>query len=110
VTPRAHDALAMSLDDLPLATEDVHEGDPSAGIVTLHEEFGVEIGIWELSEGTVSDTEVDEVFVVLAGSGEVTFPDGETVELRPGVVVRLRAGERTRWTITERLRKVWVAP
>jgi uncharacterized protein len=100
----------MGLDDLPLASVDVRSGEPTAGIVTLHDDFGVEIGVWELTEGTVTDTEVDEVFVVIAGAGSIEFADGERVELRPGVVVRLRAGEHTTWTITESLRKVWVGP
>ena len=69
----------------------------------------VEVGIWEMLPGTEQDTEVDEVFVVLAGRGTVTFEDGEVVELRPGVAVLLRAGERTSWTVTEALRKVYVA-
>jgi uncharacterized cupin superfamily protein len=29
--------------------------------------------------------------------------------LAPGVAVRLTAGERTVWTVTERVRKIWVA-
>jgi uncharacterized cupin superfamily protein len=66
------------------------------------------VGVWEMAPGTEQDTEVDEVFVVLAGRGSVTFEDGEVVELRPGVVVRLTAGERTTWTVTETLRKVYV--
>jgi uncharacterized cupin superfamily protein len=109
VTTRAYDALSIDLSDLPLAPDDVRDGDPKAGSTTLVEALGVEVGVWELTAGTVTDTEVDEVFVVLAGAGSVTFEDGETLELRPGVVVRLRAGERTSWTITETLRKVWVA-
>jgi uncharacterized protein len=68
-----------------------------------------EIGIWEMAPGTEEDTETDEVFVVLAGRGTVAFEDGEVVELAPGVAVRLRAGERTTWTVTEALRKVYVA-
>jgi uncharacterized cupin superfamily protein len=110
VTSRAHDALAITLDDLPLSPDDVRSGDPTAGVATLHDDFGVEIGVWELTEGTVVDTEADEVFVVVAGAGTVEFPDGEQVDLRPGVVVRLHAGERTAWTITRTLRKVWIAP
>ena len=54
------------------------------------------------------DTEVDEIFVVLSGSGAVTFEDGSQIDLKPGVVVQLRAGDRTRWTIREPLRKVYV--
>jgi uncharacterized protein len=68
----------------------------------------VEVGLWEIDAGHAEDTEADEVFVVLAGRGSVAFADGSQIELRPGVVVRLRAGDRTRWTIHERLRKVYV--
>jgi uncharacterized protein len=69
----------------------------------------VAVGVWEMAPGTEDDTEVDEVFVVLAGRGTVAFEDGEVVELAPGVAVRLTAGERTTWTVTEALRKVYVA-
>jgi len=62
-----------------------------------------------MSPGVATDTEVDEVFIVLSGRGEVCFDDGEVVELRPGVVVRLRAGEHTVWTVSESLRKVYIA-
>lgn len=68
-----------------------------------------EVGTWEMAPGTDRDTEVDEVFVVLTGRGTVTFEDGEVVDLVPGVAVRLRAGERTTWVVTETLRKVYVA-
>ncbi|CAI9403197.1 cupin domain-containing protein [Nocardioides sp. T2.26MG-1] len=68
-----------------------------------------EVGIWSMDPGTERDTEVDEVFVVLAGRGTVAFEDGEVVELGPGVAVRLHAGERTTWTVGEALRKVYVA-
>jgi uncharacterized protein len=69
----------------------------------------VEVGLWEAGPGTDDDTEVDEVFLVLSGSGTVAFADGSIIELRPGVVVRLEEGDRTTWTITERLRKLYVA-
>jgi uncharacterized cupin superfamily protein len=70
---------------------------------------GAEVGLWGMDPGTDHDTEVDEVFVVLAGRGTVTFEDGEVIELRPGVAARLHAGDRTTWTVTEALRKVYVA-
>ena len=75
----------------------------------LGEVAGAEVGVWEMAPGTEQDTEVDEVFVVLAGRGTVTFDDGEVVELAPGVAVRLTAGERTTWVVTETLRKVYLA-
>ena len=52
--------------------------------------------------------EKDEAFVVLAGEGTVTFADGEVVDLAPGSLVRLHAGESTVWQIRSTLRKVYV--
>ena len=46
---------------------------------------------------------------MLSGAGYVTFEHGERIDLAPGVAVRLHAGERTVWTVTERVRKMWVA-
>lgn len=68
-----------------------------------------EIGLWEAGPGTDTDVEIDEVFLVLAGAGTVTFDDGSSLALRPGVVVRLVAGDRTTWTVTDRLRKLYLA-
>jgi uncharacterized cupin superfamily protein len=69
----------------------------------------VEIGLWEAGPGTDTDTEVDEVFLVLAGAGSVEFEDGSAIDLRPGTLVRLHEGDRTTWTITERVRKLYLA-
>jgi uncharacterized cupin superfamily protein len=68
----------------------------------------VEVGLWEITPGTVTDVEEDEVFVVLSGSGTVRFADGEEIRLAPGSLVRLHAGEETTWEIHETLRKVYV--
>lgn len=87
----------------------VVSGEPQTGILELGGVHETGVGIWELTEGTVRDTEVDELFVVLSGRGRIDFDSGETVDLSPGMCVRLHEGERTTWTITETLRKVWVA-
>ena len=84
------------------------EGTPATGVAALDSLGGTEVGIWEMGSGTARDTEVDEVFVVISGRGTVRFEDGEVVTLSPGVAVRLRAGERTEWDITETLRKVYL--
>lgn len=42
--------------------------------------------------------------------GTFEFDSGEVVDLAPGDVVRLHAGERTRWTVTETLRKIYLTP
>ena len=44
------------------------------------------------------------------GSATVEFADdGETLDLRAGDVVRLAAGTHTVWSVTETLRKVYLA-
>ncbi|MEZ5096877.1 MAG: cupin domain-containing protein [Nocardioides sp.] len=104
--------LDGSLPHEPLPADEVLTGTPTAAVLPLGElaaPHGVEVGLWEMTEGVARDTEVDEVFLVLSGSGRVEFEDGSALALVPGVAVRLRAGERTVWTVTQTLRKVYVA-
>ena len=82
---------------------------PIEGELSLAALPGGELGVWETGPGAETDTEVDEVFVVLAGDATVQVADGPTLELRPGTVVRLFAGDRTTWTVRETLRKLYVA-
>lgn len=103
------DVTTARLDHEPLPADEVVDGSPTAAVVSFGTVGETEVGVWEMTEGTARDTEVDEVFVVVAGRGSVTFEDGERIELTPGVAVRLTAGERTVWTVTERVRKIWVA-
>jgi uncharacterized cupin superfamily protein len=56
----------------------------------------------------VRDVEKEEVFVVLEGEGSIRFASGEVVDLGPGSLVRLHAGEVTEWEIRKTLRKVYV--
>jgi uncharacterized cupin superfamily protein len=85
------------------------EGD--SGFTALGELAGVEVGVWEHLPGTSTDTEVDEVFVVLAGAARIDFvePALASITIGPGDVVRLAEGMRTVWTVTETLRKFYVA-
>jgi uncharacterized cupin superfamily protein len=101
--------LAVPLEPLP--DDQVVAGSPSAGFVVLDEREGREIGVWEMTPGTATDTEADEVFVVVAGRATVRFeaPELPAIELEPGSVVRLTAGMRTTWIVRETLRKVYVA-
>ena len=69
---------------------------------------GCEVGLWEAGPGVDVDVEVDELFVVLSGQGRVTFEDGSVIELVPGTLVHLRAGDRTTWTIESRIRKLYL--
>ncbi|CUR60081.1 conserved hypothetical protein [metagenome] len=92
-----------------LAADDVVQGRPTTGSTAVGSVAGAEVGIWEMTVGAARDTEVDEVFIVLSGRGSVHFEDGESIDLSPGVAVRLSAGERTEWLVQETLRKVYVA-
>jgi uncharacterized cupin superfamily protein len=103
------DAVAEPLDPLALDPATIRAGAPAAGIRPLGEQGAAEVGVWELGPGIVTDIESDEVFVVVAGRGTVMFSDGSSIDLRPGTVVRLVTGDRTTWTITETLRKVYLA-
>lgn len=102
-------AAAVALDHEPLPADQVVAGTPTTGLLVLDERDGREIGVWEMTPGTATDTEVDEVFVVLAGRATVRFADRPAVELAPGSVVRLTAGMRTTWVVHETLRKLYVA-
>ena len=102
-------ASAQALEPLPLDPATVRAGTPLASSAELTDDSGPGVGIWELTPGTVTDVESDEVFVVLAGRGTVTFSDGSAIALRPGTVARLRAGDATVWEVTETVRKVYLA-
>jgi uncharacterized cupin superfamily protein len=78
------------------------------GTLPLFDAAGVELGVWEITSGIVTDVEADEVFVVLSGRGRVEFDDDSSIALAAGTVVRLRAGDRTRWIVYETLRKIYV--
>ncbi len=122
--PAGRNAVARA-SSLPVALEAVPAGDvvsgvPEQGIVELGGIAGAETGIWELRGGTVTDTEVDELFVVLSGAatiellsepGVVSDADAppRIIEVGPGDVMRLVAGTRTRWSVADHIRKVYIS-
>jgi uncharacterized cupin superfamily protein len=99
--------MALPLADVPEAQRIA--GTPRTGAAKLGEFGGVTLGVWEMTPGTMRDVEIDEVFVVLHGAGTVEFSDGTITSLEPGDVLRLHAGQRTIWTVTQALRKVYLA-
>ncbi|MEV7013419.1 cupin domain-containing protein [Streptosporangium sp. NPDC051022] len=64
-------------------------------------------GIWEITPGTVTDVERDEIFVVLSGRATVEVEGGASIELAPGSVCLLSDGAKTTWIVHETLRKVY---
>lgn len=105
------DAAAVPLSHEPLTAAETLSGAPTTGAARLTRIAGVEVGIWEMTPGTASDTESEEVFVVLSGRAVIEFvdPPMPALEVGPGSVVRLGEGHRTVWTVAETLRKVYVA-
>lgn len=107
------DATNIALLGEPVAAEQRLSGTPTTGVLELGSFGDAEIGVWEMTVGSMSDVESDEVFVVVSGRGTLELepggPDAEIIELSPGIVVRLAAGTNTIWTVTEDLRKVYIA-
>ncbi|MFF7294148.1 cupin domain-containing protein [Microbacterium sp. NPDC008134] len=105
------DAAGLALVHEPLPASDVVAGDPTTAVHPLSLIRGTEVGIWEMTPGTASDVETDEVFVVLSGRARIAFDDPALADLdvAPGSVVRLAEGQRTVWTVTETLRKIYIA-
>lgn len=104
------DSISIKEIDIPL--KDVSEeqrisGGPRTGSVQLAKFEGGTIGVWEMTPGVMRDVEVEEIFTVLVGDGTVEFEDGRSLSLVQGDIVRLRAGQRTIWTVTKALRKLY---
>ncbi|WP_394770171.1 cupin domain-containing protein [Lacisediminihabitans sp.] len=103
-------ALDIDLDLEAVPGDQVVAGAPMMGSAVLCTLDTVEVGVWEMTPGSMSDVESDEVFVVIAGTATVRFDhDGSVLQLGPGTVGRLAAGQRTVWTVTETIRKVYIA-
>jgi uncharacterized protein len=102
-------AAALALEHEPVPDAQSVSGTPTTAAVAVAEFEGLEIGVWEMSPGTMTDVEADEIFVVLSGTATVEFADGSpTLHIGPGDVVRLAAGAHTVWTVRDTLRKVYV--
>jgi uncharacterized cupin superfamily protein len=107
-------AAAQRLLSSDLMAESVPEDGSSTVLTTTWKVLGadgvLEVGLWAAGPGSDVDIEIDEVFLVLNGSGTVTFDDGSRIELAPGTLVRLHAGDRTTWVVTDRLHKLYITP
>jgi len=102
-------ATSLALTHEPVPGDQSVADDPSTAAATLTRFGDMEIGVWEMSVGTMTDVEADEVFVVLSGAAVVEFADGTpALQLRAGDVGRLAAGAETTWTVTETVRKIYL--
>ncbi len=86
----------------------VVSGNPEISELTLLEAGdGATSGLWQLTPGVVTDTEVEESFMVITGRGRVIFREGGVLELAPGFIHHFQGGEETTWEIEETLLKAY---
>jgi hypothetical protein len=99
----------LELEPAPLEPETVLEGSPRVSelVLATSADGRVVRGVWQITPGVVRDVEADELFVVISGRATVDVEGGPTLELEPGVVCVLRAGDRAVWRVHETLRKVF---
>ncbi|MFH9293151.1 cupin domain-containing protein [Streptomyces sp. NPDC017520] len=93
----------------PLDPAQIVSGDPVVtGRVLWESADGKQLrGIWQITPGVVTDTEANELFVVVSGRATVEVEGGATLEIGPGDACVLREGDRTTWTVHETLRKAY---
>ncbi|QKV97331.1 cupin domain-containing protein [Streptomyces sp. NA02950] len=63
--------------------------------------------MWRITPGVVTDTEANELFVVVSGRATIEGEGGSVLDVRPGGRCVLREGDRTTWTVHETLRKAY---
>jgi uncharacterized protein len=102
-------AAALSLEHEAVPAEQSGDGTTTTAAAEIDDFAGLDVGVWEMSVGVMTDVEADELFVVLSGSARVEFADGTAIDIGAGDVVRLAKGAETVWTVTETLRKVYLA-
>src|SRR3954462_3978043 len=97
------------LESEPLAREQIVSGTPEVtGKVLWESPDGRQLrGIWQITPGVVTDTEANELFVVVSGRATIEVEGGSGPEVGPGDAGILREGDRPRWTIHETLRKAY---
>jgi len=105
-------AANAQLDRAAVPADQTVSGSPETGILELPDFAGMSMGIWEHTEGVSTDTEVDEVFIVISGGATIEFLNDDTpaLEVKPGDIVSLAAGAKTRWMVRDHLRKVYLIP
>lgn len=84
-------------------------GNPEVSSLTLLEKNGTESGLWRITPGEVTDTEVEESFLVLEGRATIEYKDGRAFTVGPGDTHHFKGGEETTWKVDETLLKAfWI--
>jgi uncharacterized cupin superfamily protein len=105
---RTIDTAALRIDLESVPHRQIVSGEPQAGATDVGTVGGASVGVWTHTPGVSTDVEVEELSVIVSGEATVVINETETVHLVPGTLLRLHEGDRTVWTVTETLRKVYV--
>jgi len=107
--PFTHRVADLELEPAPLDPSTIVDGSPEVSELILATSLDGRVvrGVWQITPGVIEDVEADEIFVVVAGRATVEVHGGPTLELEPGVVGVLKAGDHAVWRIHETLRKVF---
>ena len=100
------DPHAVEVPVVPLSQD---ASSPSAGFTQVASIDDMAVGVWDHTVGKSTHTEEDEVFIIVSGTVTVTEEGEEPIAFGPGDIGILRSGARTTWSVTETLRKVWIA-
>jgi uncharacterized cupin superfamily protein len=89
-----------------------HDEETGGLVHLLRADEVVQAGLWKPGAvaGKVIELELlaDETLLVLAGSGKLEVDDGPALELKPGDMVSLQKGARTKWVVDAAFREFWV--
>jgi len=96
-----------------VGADDWEHDEETGGLVhLLRADEAVQAGLWKPGAvaGKVIEVKLDadETLVVLDGSGRLQVESGPTLELRPGDMVSVQKGARTKWVVDAAFREFWV--
>ena len=99
----------VDLEPDPLDPATIVAGSPEAfnRVVWESEDGRVIRGVWQMTPGTATDIEANEMFVVISGRATIAPDDGEPFDVGPGDLGVLEEGARTTWVVHETLRKAY---
>ena len=89
-----------------------HDEETGGLVHILREDDAVQAGLWKpgpVAEAVIEvELEADETLLVLEGSGRLEIDGGPHIELKPGIMISLQRGARTRWVVDEAFLEFWV--
>lgn len=112
-SPLYRQALDLTITTVPVSADQVVSGHPETGVAEWKSWNGLEVGVWDMTPGVMSDIESDEICIIIDGAGFVERTiNGATIQqaLEPGAIFHLREGEKTLWHVSRKVRKIYFAP